>query len=133
MAGGKRFRRAQIVVFCFALAVMVFILIVGMSSHATLSANVFLGVFFIGWVPAVLVLEYATRRGGAKSPQYSSRVRIAVVVVSVLVAAATSVFVVPLLAYPLTPAVTVFLMILGFLPTSALALIRSPRKEPSPT
>lgn len=125
MTGDARFRLARIVVFCFALAAMVFILIAGMLSEATLTANIFLGLFFIGWIPAALALERLARQRGEKSPRYSSRVWIAHVLVSVLVAAAAAAVVVPLMMYPLTPAVTISVMLVGFLPTSALAVIRS--------
>jgi archaellum biogenesis protein FlaJ (TadC family) len=118
-------------VFGLALVAMVFILLVGMFSGVTMTmtANLFLVLFFIGWIPAALVLEYLRREVGSRSTRHTSRVRVAVVIGSAAVAVAALAIVVPLLTFPLPAAVSIGIMVAGFLPTSALALVRSSRRR----
>lgn len=63
--------------------------------------RLFLVLFFIGWIPAALVLEYPKREAGSRSTSRTSRVRVAVVIGSAAVAVAALAIVVPLLTFPL--------------------------------
>jgi archaellum biogenesis protein FlaJ (TadC family) len=118
-------------VFGLALVAMVLILLVGMFSGVTMTmtANLFLVLFFIGWIPAARVLDHAGREAGSRWTRRDSRVRVAVVIGSTAVAVAALAVVVPLLSFPLPAAVSIGIMVAGLLPTSALALVRDSHRR----
>ncbi|MBT2503881.1 hypothetical protein [Curtobacterium sp. ISL-83] len=129
MRVSKTPRVARNVVLGCAYAAMLFIVLIGLFSNALLTSNVFLLLLFAGWVPAEAMVEYLARRSGTTSSRRSARARIAVVLGSTVAAATASAAVVPLVAYPLVPAVWIVVILLGFLPTSVLALVRIFRNQ----
>lgn len=129
MSNQKERQVAKNLVFGLALAAMVFIVVVGLLNDAVLAANILLGLFFIGWVPAALVLSQSPSQASPALSRRDSQIKLAVVLGAAVLAVAALVTVVPLVTYPLSPLTSIAVLVLGFVPTSALALVHSSSRK----